>query len=106
VWVYRMLAEFTVVPMGVGESLSKYVAKSIELIKGSGLSYRMNPMGTVVEGTYDEIMALVRKCHMRMLEDANRVVTTIKIDDRKGMTGALDKKIESVQQKVDFKIQE
>ena len=101
-----MLAEFTVVPIGVGESLSKYVAKSMELIKASGLPYRMNPMGTVVEGSFDEIMALVRKCHMRMLEDANRVVTTIKMDDRKGKVGALDKKIESVQQKVDFKIQE
>ena len=101
-----MLAEFTVVPIGVGESLSKYVTKSMELIKASGLPYRMNPMGTVVEGSFDEIMALVRKCHMRMLEDANRVVTTIKMDDRKGKVGALDKKIESVQQKVDFKIQE
>jgi uncharacterized protein (TIGR00106 family) len=101
-----MLAEFTVVPIGVGESLSKYVAKSIELIKGSGLAYRMNPMGTVVEGSYDDIMALIRKCHMRMLEDANRVVTTIKIDDRKGRTGALSKKIESVQKELDFKIDE
>lgn len=99
-----MLAEFTVVPLGVGEGLSKYVAKSIELVRSSGLQYRMNPMGTVVEGTYDEIMALIKRCHERMLEDANRVVTTIKIDDRKGRTGCLDKKIGSVQSKVEFDI--
>ena len=99
-----MLAEFTVLPLGVGESLSRYVAKSIELIKASGLPYRMNPMGTVVEGTYDEVMALIKRCHDRMLTDTDRVVTTIKIDDRKGRTGCLDRKIEAVQEKVGFEI--
>jgi uncharacterized protein (TIGR00106 family) len=101
-----MLAEFTVVPLGVGESLSKYVAKSLELIQASGLEYRINPMGTVVEGEWDEVMALIKKCHMRMLEDSKRVSTSIKIDDRKGRTGTLSTKIESVQLKVDFKLKE
>lgn len=101
-----MLAEFSIFPVSSGVSLSKYVARSIEIIQRSGLPYKMNSMGTIVEGDYDEVMALIRKCHMRMKKDNARVVTIIKIDDRKGHTKALDKKVESVQKKVRFKIQQ
>ena len=101
-----MLAEFSIFPVSSGVSLSKYVARSIEIIERSGLPYKMNPMGTVVEGEYDEVMALIRKCHMRMRKDNDRVVTIIKIDDRKGQRNALDKKVASVQKKVRFKIKQ
>ena len=99
-----MLVEFSIFPISSGVSLSKYVARSIEIIQKSGLPYKMNPMGTVIEGEYDEVMDLVRKCHMRMRRDNDRVVTIIKIDDRKGRKGRLDGKITSVQNKVGFKI--
>ncbi|UCE39518.1 MAG: MTH1187 family thiamine-binding protein [Thermoplasmata archaeon] len=95
-----MLAEFTIFPIGKDVSLSKYVARSLRLIDESGLSYRINPMGTVVEGSWDEVMELVKKCHMAILEDTERVSTTIKIDDRKGVVNALDRKIKSVEEKV------
>jgi len=101
-----LLAEFSIFPVSSGVSLSKYVARSIEIIERSGLPYKMNPMGTVVEGEYDEVMALIRKCHMRMRKDNDRVVTIIKIDDRKGQRNALDKKVASVQKKVRFKIKQ
>ena len=95
-----MLAEFTIFPIGEGVSLSKYVARSLKLIDESGLSYRINPMGTVVEGSWDEVMDLIKKCHHAILEDTQRVSCTIKIDDRKGTSGALDRKIKSVEEKV------
>jgi uncharacterized protein (TIGR00106 family) len=95
-----MLAEFTIFPIGRDVSLSKYVARSLKLIDESGLPYRTNPMGTVVEGSWDEIMELIKKCHMAILEDTERVSTSIKIDDRKGITNALDRKIKSVEEKV------
>ena len=95
-----MLAEFTIFPIGEGVSLSKYVARSLELIDKSGLPYRINPMGTVVEGEWDEVMELIKKCHQAIREDTERVSTAIKIDDRKGAKGALDKKIKSVEEKV------
>ncbi len=101
-----MLAEFSIFPISSGVSLSKYVARSLQIIQKSGLPYKMNSMGTVVEGEYDEVMTLIRKCHMRMRKDNDRVVTIIKIDDRKGRRKALDKKVESVQQKVRFKIKQ
>ena len=95
-----MLAEFTIFPIGKDVSLSKYVARSLKLIDESGLPYRTNPMGTVVEGSWDEVMELIKKCHMAILEDNERVSSSIKIDDRKGITNALDRKIKSVEKKV------
>lgn len=91
-----MLAEFSIVPIGKGESVSLYVAECVKVVKGSGLPYRLNPMGTVVEGDYDAVMAVVRECHMRVMSMAARVITTVKIDDRKGAEGAIDGKVESV----------
>ena len=101
-----MLAEFTIFPIGEGVSLSKYVARSLDLIDSSGLAYRINPMGTVVEGEWDEVMALIKTCHMAIREDTDRVSCTIKIDDRKGITGALERKIKSVEEKVGRKLEQ
>jgi uncharacterized protein (TIGR00106 family) len=95
-----MLAEFTIFPIGKDVSLSKYVSRSLEIIDKSGLPYRINPMGTVVEGEWDEVMELIKKCHLAILEDTDRVSTAIKIDDRKGVKNALDRKIKSVEEKV------
>jgi uncharacterized protein (TIGR00106 family) len=99
-----MLVEFSVVPIGMGESVSQYVAECIKIVEDSGLSYKLNPMGTVVEGEYDEVMALVKRCHTKITEMCPRVITTIKIDDRKGAKGAIDKKIQSVERKLGKKL--
>ncbi len=99
-----MLAEFTIFPIGEGVSLSKYVARSLKLIDESNLPYRINPMGTVVEGEWDEVIGLIKKCHMAILKDTQRVSTTIKIDDRKGVKNALDRKIKSVEDKIGRKL--
>jgi len=99
-----MLAEFSVVPLGRGESVSEYVAECLKIVDASGLDYRINPMGTVVEGDYDEVMALVKKCHMRVMELSNRVVTTVKIDDRIGVKHMMSGKISSVEGKLGKKL--
>ncbi len=57
-------------------------------------------MGTVLEGDWEPVMAIVRKCHNAAMENSGRVLTSIKIDDRRGMFGRLDKKLESVEQKL------
>jgi uncharacterized protein (TIGR00106 family) len=95
-----MLAEFSVVPIGKGESVSQYVAECIKIVEDSGITYKINPMGTVLEGDYDEVMAVIRKCHMRVMELCPRVITSVKIDDRKGARNALQRKITSVEEKV------
>ena len=96
-----MLAEFSIVPIGAGESLSGYVAECIRIVEASGLEYRLNPLGTVVEGEFDEVMGVVSACHKRIASMCPRVITSIKIDDRRGVTNALESKIESVRSKLE-----
>jgi len=92
-----MLAQFTVFPVGTRESLSKEVAKSLDIIDKSGLSYKFTPMATIVEGNWDEIMALIKKCHDAMKRTNGRIYTSIVIDDRKGARKRLTGKVEAVE---------
>ncbi len=102
--VMSVLLEFSVVPMGKGVSVSPIIAEVMKIIVESGVSYRANPMGTVVEGEWDTVMGLVKKCHDTVMKDADRVITTIKIDDRKGSSGRMEKKIESLEKKLGMKL--
>lgn len=95
-----MLVEFSIVPIGKGVSLGKDIAKVLRIIDRSGLPYKINPMGTVVEGRWDELMGLIRKCHNAVLKDGDRVLTTIKIDDRKRKKGMIEGKVKSVEKRV------
>lgn len=95
-----VLLEFSMTPLDKGESVSEYVARSLDIIDKSGLPYRLNPMGTVVEGEFDQVMGVVKRCFERMSLDCNRISTTIKIDYRKGKSGRLDSKIESVKKRL------
>jgi len=99
-----MLAEFSVVPIGKGESVSEYVAECLEMVVASGLDYRVNPMGTVVEGDYDEVMDLIKSCHEKVMERCPRVITTIKIDDRRGASGTIESKVRSVEKRLGRKL--
>ncbi len=99
-----ILIEFSMTPLTKGESVSKYVARSLDIIDKSGLEYRMNPMGTVIEGEWDEVFDVVKKCLDRMRKDCNRISASIKIDYRKGRTGRIKAKIESVEKKLKKKL--
>ncbi len=91
-----MLAEVTVIPVGEGRSVSRFIAECAKIIEASGLPYKMNPMGTVIEGDYDEVMEVVKKCHMKVMELSWRTITIVKIDDR-GMPGQMDAKVRSIE---------
>ena len=92
-----VLLEFSMVPFDKGESVSKYVSRSLDIISSSGVDYRLNPMGTVLEGEWDEVMAVVKKCYETMSEDCGRISCSIKIDSRKGHHGRLDSKIAAIE---------
>ncbi|MEK6987274.1 MAG: MTH1187 family thiamine-binding protein [Candidatus Thermoplasmatota archaeon] len=92
------IAEFSVSPAGKGASVSEYVARCLELVDRSGLPYKLNPMGTVVEGSFDEVLALIAKCHKAVARDCPRVSTIIKIDDRKGAKNQIEAKVAHVEQ--------
>lgn len=98
-----MLAELEVVPIGTNSpSISQLLAQVARLIDQSGLDYRVGPMGTVIEGDWDRIMQLAKQCHQAMLQTSNRVMTTIRIDDRTDKPGAgrLTQKVQSLEAKV------
>lgn len=95
-----VLLEFSMSPLGKGESVGKYVARSLEIIDKSRIEYRLNPMGTVLEGEWDEVFGVVKKCYERMKQDCNRISCTIKVDYRKGYTGRLSSKVASVEKRL------
>ncbi|MGA1794750.1 MAG: MTH1187 family thiamine-binding protein [bacterium] len=92
-----MLAEFSIIPVGEGESLSGLVSLAVEIVHNSGLEYRVNPMGTVVEGDWDEVMGLIRRCHEAVRKEGCRVVTTITIDDRSDSGSRIGRKLQSLE---------
>lgn len=99
-----MLVEFSIVPVGMGSSMGKPLADVMKLVDESGLPYRLNPMGTVVEGQWEEVMTLVRKCHEEVMRSAERAITSIKVDDRKGRTDMIESKIRSVEERLGRKL--
>ncbi len=98
------IAEFSISPLGKGLSVSKYVARCLDLVDRSGLPYRLNPMGTVVEGSFDEVLALIAQCHKAVARDSPRVSTIIKIDDRKGARNQIDAKVAHVERALGRKL--
>ncbi len=95
-----VLLEFSMYPLDRGESLSTYVARSLDIIGKSGVEYQCHSMGTVLEGEFNQVMDVVRRCFERMAEDCNRIECMIKIDYRRGHTGRLRAKVASVEAKL------
>ncbi len=93
-----MIVEFSVVPVGRGEELAGPVARILDLVDRSGLPYQLTAMGTLVEGDWDEVMALVRRCHEAMRAEAGRVYTHVAIDDRPGASGRIAGKVRDVEE--------
>ncbi len=94
-----LLLEFSMYPTDKGESVSDYVKRNLEIIDESGLPYKLGPMGTTLEGEYDEVMAVVRRCHERMSEDCGRIACQIKMDWRQGRSGRLESKVATLKEK-------
>ncbi|OGW41770.1 MAG: hypothetical protein A2010_16370 [Nitrospirae bacterium GWD2_57_9] len=99
-----MLVEFSVVPVGKGVSISPQIAEVLKIVVESGITYKANPMNTVLEGDWDSVMAVIRKCHDIVMKNSERAQTTIIIDDRKGKEERIEKKLESVEQKLGMKL--
>ena len=95
-----MLVEFSIVPVGTGASISPMIATVLKIVSESGVRYKANPMGTVLEGEWDELMGLIKKCHTEIVSDTERVLTTITIDDRKGKEDRMEQKLRSVEEKL------
>jgi uncharacterized protein (TIGR00106 family) len=91
-----VLIDFSIFPVDKGSSVSPYVAKVVQVIKDSGLSYQVGPMGTCIEGLWPEVMALVDRCFKTLEADSDRIYLTIKGDFRRGQDGRMASKVKAV----------
>lgn len=94
-----MLVELSIIPLGGGTHLSEAIASVLEPVEASGLPYQLTPSGTCVEGEWDEVMAIVRRCHERARERSPHVFTTIRIEDEEGGRDKLTRNVASVEEK-------
>lgn len=95
-----MLLELSVIPLGRGGSISADIADMVRIIDASDLDYRLTASGTILEGSWEQVMAVARKCHAEMLRKTERVITFMKADDYGARTRRLDSAIASVEAKV------
>jgi uncharacterized protein (TIGR00106 family) len=95
-----MIAAFSITPVGVGESVSDSVADAVRLVRESGLPNETNAMFTNVEGDWDEVMALLKACVLKVSEGAPRVSVVIKIDHRPGVSDGLHSKVAAVEDRL------
>jgi uncharacterized protein (TIGR00106 family) len=95
-----MIAAFSITPLGIGDSVSDSVAEAVRIVRDSGLPNETNAMFTNVEGDWDEVMALIKACVMKVGEAAPRVSVVIKLDHRPGVSGALRGKVEAIEERL------
>lgn len=97
------ILEISVVPIGTkGTSLSRYVADCIKVLrKEKKVNYELTSMGTNLEGNLKDLIKIALKMHeVPFLKGAPRVLTTLKIDDRRDKKGTLEGKKKAVQSKL------
>jgi len=97
-----IIAEITFIPMGAGVSLSGYIGEALKIIEASGLKHEFHSMGTNVEGEFDAVMAIVKRCHERFFEmGVPRVSTSMKISERRDKPTTMASKVASVRKAMD-----
>ena len=97
------IAEVSVVPLGTETpSVSKYVAGAVKILQQEkDVKYEITPMGTIMEGDLDKILAVVRKMHEGTFgEGVARVLTTVKIDDRRDRAQGMKEKLNSLRREL------
>lgn len=97
----KVIVDLCVVPLGVGVSVSKYIAECEKILKDAGLKIMLHAYGTNIEGDWDDVFNAVKKCHERVHEmGAPRISTTLRVGTRTDRQQTMDDKIKSVQIKL------
>ncbi len=99
-----MLVSFSIFPLDKGVSVGKYVAKMIDIVDKSGLPYRTSAMSTVIEGNWDGVFKVIKRCHQTLMKNSKRVYMVITIDDRKGAKNRIKGKVDRIEQVLKRKI--
>jgi uncharacterized protein (TIGR00106 family) len=97
----NVIVDLCIVPIGVGVSLSSYVAACEKVLAGTGLKTALHANGTNIEGEWDKVFAAVRRCHEVVHEmGAPRIFTVLKVGTRTDRTQTMDEKTQSVKTKL------
>jgi len=99
------LVEVSVIPVGTPTpSVSQYIAQAVKVLEGEkDIKYELTAMGTIIEGDLEQVLTLVRKMHEAVFNaGVMRVVTTIKIDDRRDKASSMSSKMESLKRKLEY----
>ena len=97
----NVIADLCVIPIGVGVSVSKYVAACERVLSEAGLKTQLHAYGTNIEGPWDEVFAAVKRCHEVVHElGAPRISTTIKLGTRTDRQQTMEDKVRSVEHKL------
>jgi uncharacterized protein (TIGR00106 family) len=97
----KVIADLCVVPLGVGVSVSKYVARCQKILEESGLEHRMHAYGTNVEGEWDEVFRALRRCHEEIHDmGAPRISTSLRLGTRVDREQRMGDKIRSVERRL------
>lgn len=96
----KVIADICVIPIGVGTSVSSYVAACGNVFEDAGLVHSLHAYGTNVEGEWDDVMAALKRCH-EVVHDmgAPRISTTLRLGTRVDREQSMQDKIDSVRQK-------
>jgi len=99
----KVIVQFSTSPLGEGVSVSGFVAEALKEVDRSGIRYRLTPMSTVLEAdTAEEAVEVILRAHEALFRaGAKRVVTDIKIDDRRDEPRRMEDKIEKVKKQID-----
>ena len=92
-----VLLEFAMAPHGQGENLSAHVARILDVIDKSGVTYQLTPMGTVLEGDWEQVMGVVTACFKTLQPDCARIGMNLKMDYRAGPESRMKSKIAAVE---------
>lgn len=97
----KVLLDLCVVPLGVGVSVSEYIAACQRVLKEAGLKHEMHMYGTNIEGEWDDVMAAVKKCHDVVHQmGVPRISTSIRLGTRIDRNQSMEDKIRSVELKM------
>lgn len=97
----KVIADFCIVPIGVGVSVSKYIAECEKILSDAGLKTHLHAYGTNIEGEWDEVFAAIKLCHERVhAMGAPRISSTMRFGTRIDREQSMEDKIRSVEEKL------
>lgn len=97
----KAIVDLCIIPIGVGVSLSSYVAVCEKILADAGLKTQLHANGTNIEGEWDDVFDAIRRCHEALHEmGVPRIATTVRVGTRTDRNQTMEDKVQSVQDKL------